>query len=177
MAIATDARVRYTKDVLRKALLQLLLHKDIETITVTELCEMAQLNRATFYRHYANQYDLLESVEQEMLEEIKTATTHAETIDALILQMFQMLYENRDVWVVLMSSHADLRQVDRIYAFFQEYFRASITSKEAETRYRFMVYGFSGIFRDWIATGMKESPETMARQLISCRRRLLNLEK
>lgn len=57
-----DARVRYTKLVLKNALLKLMQTKPINKITVKEVCELAGLNRATFYAHYGNCFDLLESI-------------------------------------------------------------------------------------------------------------------
>ena len=61
-----DARVRYTQKVLKDSLLQLLEKKPINKITVKEVCELAELNRATFYAHYTDCPDLLESIENEM---------------------------------------------------------------------------------------------------------------
>ena len=62
----TDARVKYTKMVLKKALLELMQRKPINKITVKEVCERAELNRATFYAHYSDCFDLLESIEEEL---------------------------------------------------------------------------------------------------------------
>ena len=62
----TDARVKYTRMVLKKALLELLEHKPVNKITVKEVCERAGLNRATFYAHYTDCFDLLESIEEEL---------------------------------------------------------------------------------------------------------------
>ena len=62
----TDARVKYTKMVLKKALLELMQHKPVNKITVKEICEQAELNRATFYAHYSDCVDLLESIEEEL---------------------------------------------------------------------------------------------------------------
>ena len=64
----TDARVRYTKRVLKESFLKLLKEKSVNKITVKEVCELAELNRATFYLHYSDCFALLESIEQELLE-------------------------------------------------------------------------------------------------------------
>ena len=53
-----DARVRYTQKVLKDSLLQLLEKKPINKITVKEVCELAELNRATFYAHYTDCLDV-----------------------------------------------------------------------------------------------------------------------
>lgn len=58
----TDARVRYTQKVLKDSLLRLLEKKPINKITVKEVCELAELNRATFYAHYTDCFALLESI-------------------------------------------------------------------------------------------------------------------
>ena len=59
----TDARKRYTQMVLKQSLLKLLKEKPVNRITVKEVCELAQLNRATFYAHYSDCFALLESIE------------------------------------------------------------------------------------------------------------------
>ena len=45
-------RVAISKRMLKEALLDLLKDKPIDAVTVSELCQMAQINRTTFYRHY-----------------------------------------------------------------------------------------------------------------------------
>lgn len=37
-----------------------------------------------------------------------------------------------------------------------------MTSKESELRYRFLLYGYSGIFDYWVQNGMQETPQEMA---------------
>lgn len=38
----------------------MLAEKDLEAITVTELCNRAMINRATFYKHYVDKYELVQ---------------------------------------------------------------------------------------------------------------------
>ena len=54
-----DRRVRYTKMVIRESFLDLLQTKDISQISIKEICEKADINRATFYSHYQDPYDLM----------------------------------------------------------------------------------------------------------------------
>ena len=49
-----DARVRYTKMVVKESLMELLRVKPVAKVTVTEICERAGINRATFYAHYSD---------------------------------------------------------------------------------------------------------------------------
>ena len=64
----TDARVRYTKKVLRESLLYFLQFKSITEISVKEVCGRAEINRATFYKHYKDCCDLLEQIENQVLD-------------------------------------------------------------------------------------------------------------
>ncbi|MBQ6035886.1 MAG: TetR family transcriptional regulator, partial [Lachnospiraceae bacterium] len=64
---ALDTRVRYTKEVLKKALLDLLKTKPISKVTIKELCEAAGLNRGTFYLHYYEPNDVLKEIEEDFL--------------------------------------------------------------------------------------------------------------
>ncbi len=64
-----DARVRYTLKVIEDSFLELLGKKPLTKITVTELCQTAQINRATFYKHYLDIPDLLEKTEEKGLSQ------------------------------------------------------------------------------------------------------------
>lgn len=55
-----DIRAEKSRILLRQALLQLLLEKDIDKITVHNICECAQIGRSTFYNHYDDKMNLLE---------------------------------------------------------------------------------------------------------------------
>jgi AcrR family transcriptional regulator len=67
-----DPRIRRTRGYIQGAFRELLNEKGFKSITVREITERAEVNRATFYAHYADKYDLLnvtlEAIFQEELE-------------------------------------------------------------------------------------------------------------
>ncbi len=65
--ICMDMRVRRTESSIKNAFIELRTKKDIEKITVKELCERAYINKATFYQHYKDIYELSERLEQEAI--------------------------------------------------------------------------------------------------------------
>ena len=92
-----DARIRYTKMVIKDSFFQLLKQKPVEKITVKEICEMAQINRATFYRYYENQYDLLSVIENDMFQNIQdTIKEQTADLNSLIKEILNSLYKNKD---------------------------------------------------------------------------------
>ncbi|MDE5861843.1 MAG: TetR family transcriptional regulator, partial [Ruminococcus sp.] len=55
-----DLRVEKTKRNIINAFLNLRSHRPIEKITIREIAEIAQINKATFYLHYHDIYELTE---------------------------------------------------------------------------------------------------------------------
>lgn len=56
-----DRRIQRTRQLLEGALLSLIKEKEFESISVQEIIDRANVGRATFYAHYDNKEDLLES--------------------------------------------------------------------------------------------------------------------
>jgi AcrR family transcriptional regulator len=59
MTATLDRRVRRSRRLLGEALLALVLERDFGAITVQEIADRADLNRATFYLHFASKEELL----------------------------------------------------------------------------------------------------------------------
>jgi len=55
----TDRRVLRTRQSIRNALIELMLEKPYEKITIQEIINRANVGRATFYNHYQDKDDLL----------------------------------------------------------------------------------------------------------------------
>lgn len=57
-----DPRVLRTRELIREAFRKLLQDKEFEAITIKDIAKTASINRATFYAHYEDKYDLLEEI-------------------------------------------------------------------------------------------------------------------
>ncbi|MFB6467032.1 TetR/AcrR family transcriptional regulator [Cytobacillus sp. Hz8] len=57
----SDPRVVRTKQLILDAFTDLIQEKDFKNITVRDITEKATINRATFYMHFTDKYDLLDS--------------------------------------------------------------------------------------------------------------------
>ena len=104
-----DARVRYTKRVLRSALLKLMEEKPINNITVKEVCALAEINRATFYGHYKDCFDLLEQIENELIEDYTDSLKYLSGFDVteLLEAIFGLIERNMDLCRLLVFDHPD----------------------------------------------------------------------
>lgn len=104
----SDARVRYTRRVIKESFLSLLREKPVNRITVKEVCQLAELNRATFYAHYSDCFALLESIEQELLDAFRESLQLIDGFDvsALISALYAMVEQHGDTCRVLIFGGA-----------------------------------------------------------------------
>ncbi|XID90365.1 TetR/AcrR family transcriptional regulator [Paenibacillaceae bacterium WGS1546] len=65
-----DPRVKRTRKAIQQAFLELIAAKDFESITVQDITQRAELNRATFYTHFPDKYELLSLTVDEMFREV-----------------------------------------------------------------------------------------------------------
>lgn len=61
----TDLCIRRTHKFLQEAMIELITEKGFDAITVGDIAERAMINRATFYRHYLDKYDLVAKIFEE----------------------------------------------------------------------------------------------------------------
>lgn len=65
-----DLRVKKTQKAIKEAFYQLKKKKKLNKISVKELSELAMINKATFYLHYNDVYDLSEKLKAELVDAI-----------------------------------------------------------------------------------------------------------
>jgi len=184
-----DRRVKYTKMVLKESFIELLATKDISQITIKEICEGADINRATFYAHYNDQYDLLRKIEDEMLDNIKTNLGELDQInsnmDAVLTaeKIFEYLKDNAKICKLLLREDGNFSFQKKVMMLVYDKIISELTddnkiSKEdAEYVYSYTITGCVGIVQKWLDEGMKKSPRFMAEMVINLTIGLINLAK
>ncbi len=168
-----DRRVKYTKMVLKESFIDLLIEKDIKSITITEICENADINRATFYTHYADQYDLLKKIEDEFLENLKeyifqfkSDKSNIQMVD-ILAKIFEYLKANSKLCKIIMSKQGDLEYQNEIMMMIYESDMPMKPSEELAKSeepylYAFIITGCVGVVQKWLDEGMKSPTKVMA---------------
>jgi AcrR family transcriptional regulator len=97
-----DPRVKRTRNLILEAFSELLSEKSFDAISVQDVTERAQINRATFYKkHFVDKYALLDYwVQQQFTHEIQTRVLDAchytpENLRMLILTVCEFLAKVR----------------------------------------------------------------------------------
>ena len=65
-----------SRDLIKSALLSLLMDKDLDEITVSALAQKAGVNRGTFYAHYKNISEVLESIQSDVARQLGRLFQH-----------------------------------------------------------------------------------------------------
>lgn len=100
-----DPRVKRTRQLLEQAFLEVAAEKGFQAVSVQDIAEKAGVNRATFYDHFTDKYELLDySVRQSFRQEIEkrmlnVCTYSNDNLRALIIAVCE--------YVVTASSHCN----------------------------------------------------------------------
>lgn len=164
-----NRRILYTKKVIKKSLIVLLQNKEIHQITVTNICKQADINRGTFYAHYKDAFDLLQSMEDELFDQVLEYLNESsveEYTDTLLIKVLELISENKDLCKILFCKQRDVRIIDRILyiaskANLEELFSNSNEFEKSYFDYliRYSVGGILAIIQTWLENDLTESPK------------------
>lgn len=155
-----NRKTRYTKKVIRESFLELLSQKPIVKITIKELCDLADINRGTFYLHYQDINALYQEIEEEVYTNLKEILTYdpERTEREVIEALADNIRENRDLYSILGKS-VQSQTFDKRLLYLHHEMPKKFSGKynEQTVRYIFAV-GYS-ILAVWTKGGCTEPKE------------------
>lgn len=91
----TDPRAVRTRKLIIDAFNQLIATKNFDQISVKDITEIATINRATFYTHFVDKYELLDVVLTERIKDImkEQFNCNQELNEETVVQMFQSIVQ------------------------------------------------------------------------------------
>jgi len=168
--MSIDARVRYTKMIIRNTFFSLLEEKSVSAITVKELCEKADINRATFYRYYQDIYDLLDQVEDENVSMLMEKTRESGTeMSGFIKSILDAIIENKNLYYKYMKSDAGEHFTKKILnSYYPEAYKSlsalypNLSDERIKWYYSYITGGSASIIDSWVRNGMAEATDEVA---------------
>lgn len=173
-----DRRTRYTKKVIKETFIELLTEKELNKITVSEICSKADINRATFYRYYLDVYNLLEKVQEELLEELKNAYTSDE-VDSFSIARFteailDTFIKNKQLIKILFNTNNNIYFLNDFLEVVYDKCKLrwekdvkDITEEEIEYGTVFIFNGALGVINYWVKNDFQDSPKEIAKRIDS----------
>ncbi len=172
-----DGRVRYTKMSIKNALIELLNEKPISKVSVTELCKRAKINRATFYSHYIDIFDLYKQVEDELITKVTEnlgpiLSDECSNTEEVLESFFIFVDENRDICRHFLSNIDDSGFTAKVVGFIEEEFTnkwahsRDIPEKMLKPTVLFAATGSIGILREWLRGSVKLNPAQLSKIIL-----------
>lgn len=164
--------LRYVEDSMINAYREMVIQEGPERITVSRICEKANVSRRTFYGHYESKTDLLEQIfYQDALQEIESilplflANRKPDiSIPMLMEALLQGIYNNKDFYQKLVPYGGGIVLAQIIKkGSIDLYMRlAEISDSDTNVKLRYACCfsggGLSAFIIEWIEDGMKVSP-------------------
>jgi len=173
-----NRKSRYSKMVIRESLMELMKAKSILSISVKDICDIADISRSTFYDHYKDQYDLLKQIEDEtlayfedMLIRYKDKQTQRET-NQMLEEMLTYIANNGSTIQVLLSENGDISfQKKLLYHFIMhnqiiKYFSEKQNDETKPYYSVFLVHGAIGLIQHWLKENMAMPVPQLAKMLM-----------
>ena len=168
-----DRRTKYTKKIIKDTLIKLLSEKDIKKVTVSEICKLADVNRATFYRYYLDVYDLLDKIEEDFINELKEPyqedPSRVSSVGAFSKEILAVFLENKDLVRILFNTNNNIYFLNEVLEVAYDMCKAKWmndvpTITEAEINYAaiFIFNGALGIVNYWVKNDFDKSIEEVS---------------
>lgn len=163
-----DRRVKYSKMVIKNSFIKLLKEKPIAKITIKEICVLADVNRATFYAHYIDQYDLLHQIESDLVDDVKDylANYDPNAVDSTTAEMLEKILEyikaNAELVDLLLNANGDIsfeRDIIMLLAqldLLPTAIGADMEKGDAQYAFLFFASGCVGVIKQWLKDDMKK---------------------
>lgn len=168
-----NRRVRVTKRMMKDALLELLEQNDLVDISITALCEAADVHRSTFYSYYSDPADVLREIEQDCLDRVPVPPDTPEQVDPEQLleknaAFFDYVRENDRVFRILFDGSKGSCFAERLVeALCAGYIPVNSDSDEITAGFirTYVANGTVGMMREWVSAGYPVSSREIAEKM------------
>ncbi len=168
-----DLRIVKTRKTIRGVFLALREKNALEKMRVNKLCEMALINKTTFYKHYQDIYALSGEIENEtiqgILDDFASVNTLFSDTDGFIRGLYAAFKSREQLIMTLFSGRMNVL-VDKVEQQLVRHYPALGTSPEKEILLSFLIKGASSVLMEarFEEETMLTTLTKVARQIIGC---------
>ncbi len=176
-SIRGDLRVQRTRNLIVEALIGLTIEKGFGAVTVQDIVKRAGINRATFYRHYQDKFDLLDQYAEAVYQLPDNVPDPASpagedaTVEKMVPGVARLLDHVRrhaEFFRVMLGTNGDPAFVAKIRLYIQKRIRRSLPAallsdeNAADLYLSYVSSGAVGVLSWWLEHEMPYSPEQLA---------------
>lgn len=171
-----DRRSKYSLQVIRQALFELLETKSLDEISVVDICTKADVNRGTFYKYYRDVPDLYNKTENSLVEEIYALMPEPDNRSFqnhfFFKEILNILATNKEFTYIAQNKAFSERLAQKLLTFFVPYLKQMLQVKcpnasdeDAAMLLEFILGGCIRVVSYWLKNGMQIPIETISEKL------------
>ncbi len=172
-----------------EALLTLLNKKSFDYITIKDICELAGVNRSTFYLHYETIIDLLdetvEHINKKFYSYFNNITIDVNKINSMPLEDLYLITpeylipwleftkNNKNLFSTFFKRCKTLKVIESYEEIFKNVLspilsRFNVKKEDHQYIMLFYIEGITGIIKEWIRNDCSLEVQEIARLIMSC---------
>ncbi|MGG4154107.1 TetR/AcrR family transcriptional regulator [Peribacillus muralis] len=182
MASIHEEMVQKTKAHIKHHFIALIEEEGFSHVSVKKIAERANINRGTFYLHYADKYALMDQLQQELLDDLQARITvivpkeallalHQQQLYPPFVAIFQFIGEHALPLRAILGDHGDPSFAKKMKRVFGEVLLDRLISQhpaavhEAFRTYMhaFLTSAILGVIQEWLENCEEQPVEEMAR--------------
>ena len=181
-----DLRVTKTKQALEEALLTLLQEKPLKSISITEICRLAKINRGTFYLHYGQIDDLFEEYYREIMKDLTDSyqepyrhvdILNPRKLNPSTIRIFHHIEKYKDFYHIVFSRTVPMSYYYLLFNQVQELLKRDMeltlkSEVEPAMLSAYQANAILGLIIEWGRNDFRQQAEEMNRLLV----RVLNIQ-
>ena len=179
---SVDRRIIRTKNTIRDALITLIEEKGFEVLSVKDITTRANINRGTFYLHYADKFELLDKTVDGAINGFESVFLQSKSLRfADFINTDEPISITQEIFEYIKENEALMRVIFGLGGVFQRKFRKMMENTLQSGFYgglrsenflvpqeyliSYALHANLGVIKSWLNTGCKESPKEMAKIL------------
>ncbi|MGG0414326.1 TetR/AcrR family transcriptional regulator C-terminal domain-containing protein [Peribacillus simplex] len=169
-----DRRIVRTRDAIKKAFLELMSEKNFDSITIQDISDRANINRATVYLHYLDKFDLLDKVIEEHIHNMANLCeleAEMDWIESTVICM-EYLVSNYLFFSTMLASEGARYFRSRFVQHNIEEFKKDVDvtkgknlGQNEDIVAEFVANAYVGVVEWWLKNGMPYPPKEMAEKV------------
>ncbi|MBP2000242.1 AcrR family transcriptional regulator [Paenibacillus shirakamiensis] len=174
-----DRRIARSTQALKKALLDLMAKKSFKTISITEIVELADYNRGTFYTHYESKEALLDDIISELIQDLlrsfrapyeKIDVFRVHELPANSVMIFDHVYQHALVYKIILKSDVLSNVREKMFIALKDISMHDLEYPDHDINQELLatysIHALLGLVFYWIESDFHHSPLYMQEQLM-----------
>ncbi|MEK4762740.1 TetR/AcrR family transcriptional regulator C-terminal domain-containing protein [Viridibacillus sp. FSL E2-0187] len=178
-----DKRIIKSKIALKESLLSLMQNKDFKAITITDIVQLADLNRGTFYKHYHYKEELLNEIIEDVVADLIISYREPykqvkkfviRELNSSAVKIFEHVEKHSSFYTLIVKSNVLYGFQNRICIELKRLALEDLSNIYTNTNNKidnnllasYTSYAILGMMIEWVKEGFQHSSSYMAEQLI-----------